>query len=338
MQQHEGDIIIDGCVQIWPDADFGAIPDLGVSAYLLTTFDPYVDFDEAVRQMVRWHRIAAEHAGRLAIPLGPGDIAAAWSEGRSSLVFGCQGLNFVGDDLWRLEAAWRLGLRLAQLTYNDANMTGDGCLEARNAGLTGFGRRVVGEMGRLGMVLDLSHVGERTSLEATGLAEGPVVFSHANPRAVVETPRNITDEQIRACAGTGGVVGISPWGPLAWRKPVEGRPKLADFVACVRYVADLVGPAHVGVGSDLSIGTYDTGLHEELVQRYPSVFDDYARLVEADANSPLRYVEGFDSFAGFAGLPAALDEAGFNGGEIAGILGGNFLRAFEANWRKRAAL
>ena len=330
-------LVIDGCVQIWPDADFAAIPDLGVSAFLLTTFDPYVDFNAAIAEMNTWHDRVQQYPDRLAIPLRPGDITSAWEQGRTSLIFGCQGLDFIGNRLQHLEQAWRLGLRLAQPTYNDANLIGDGCLKPRNAGLTTFGKRVIAEMNRLGMVIDLSHVGRRTSMEAIDLAAGPVVFSHANPRTVVKSPRNITNEQIQACAATGGVIGISPWGPLAWRHPETGRPKLADFIACIEYVVDLGGPAHVGVGTDLSIGTYDTTIHAEMVSAYPSVFAEYGRVVSADVGSPLRYVEGFDDFSGFARLPDALHARGFGPEAIKGILGGNFLRVFEENWAKAPA-
>lgn len=325
-------LCIDGCVQIWPDGDFAGIPALGITGYLVTAFDPHVEFPVAVRELLWWHGVVAQHPQQLRLALVADDITAAYAAGQSALILGSQGLNYLNDWDWALEAAWRLGLRVAQLTYNDRNMVGDGCLEPGGAGLSRFGRRVVEDIGRLGIVLDLSHVGRRTSLEAIDLAKGPVLFSHANPRVVVDSPRNISDEQIKACAATGGVIGISPWGPLSWRRPAAGRPTVEDFLACVKYVADLVGPAHVGMGTDMSIGTYDTSSHHNLTSRYPSVFEEYGRLVSPDAGSPLRYVAGFDSLGQFAGMGELLAGQGFAASEVEGILGGNFLRVFRAVW------
>ncbi|MDP2872855.1 MAG: membrane dipeptidase [Bacillota bacterium] len=331
-EARRGYLCIDGCVQIWPDADFASIPALGVTAYLLTAFDPYVSFRAALKEMSYWHGVVERYPGSLRVALVSGDILAAHDSGRSALILGCQGLNFVSDDLWALDVMHRLGLRVAQLTYNDRNMVADGCLEPGGAGLSGFGRRVVAELSRLGIVLDLSHVGERSSLEAMDATPGPAVISHANPRAVVDSPRNISDAQIRACAAGGGVIGLSPWGPLAWRRPELGRPALEDYIACLEYVIEMVGIDHVGVGTDLSIGTYSATLHAELVQRYPSVFDDYGREVEASAGSPLRYVAGFDDLTRFQAFGGVLASRGYSDDDVRKVLGGNFLRVFSQVW------
>ncbi len=328
-------LCIDGCVQIWPDADFASIPSLGVTAYLLTAFDPYMDLKSALKEMSFWHRTVARYPRELRVALASGDIDDAYRQGQSALILGCQGLNFVSDDLWVLDVMQRLGLRVAQLTYNDRNMVADGCLEPGGAGLSGFGRRVVAQLARLGIVLDLSHVGERSSLEAMDASPDPAIISHANPRSVVSSPRNITDAQIRACAAKSGVIGLSPWGPLSWRRPDMGRPTLDDYLACMEYVIEMVGIDHIGIGTDHSIGTYSTTLHQELVQRYPSVFDDYGRLVEAHAGSPLRYVSGFDDLTKFQAFGGVLAARGYSDSDVRKVLGGNFLRVFAQVWDRR---
>jgi membrane dipeptidase len=324
--------LIDGCVQIWPDGDFAAIPKFGISGLLVTAFDPHVDFPAAMRELLWWHGLVAQHPEKLRLALRAGDIVAANQQGQAALILGSQGLDYINDWPWALEAAWRLGLRVAQLTYNARNYVGDGCLEDGDAGLSRFGRRVVGEIARLGLVLDLCHVGYRTSMEAIELAKGPVLFSHANPRAVVNSPRNITDDQIKACAATGGVIGISPWGPLSWRRPAAGRPTVDDYLACLEHVAGLVGPQHVGIGTDMSIGTYSAASHQNLIDRYPAVFEEYGQKVTPHAGSPLRYVAGFDSLDDFRSFGGALAQRGFSPDEVEGILGRNFLRVFEAVW------
>src|SRR5690606_26588031 len=125
--------------------------------------------------------------------------------------------------------------------YNNSNQICDGCLDRTDSGLTRFGELVVEECNRVGLLLDCTHVGKRATLEIIDRSSQPVVFSHSNPRAVAESPRNIDDEQIKACAARGGVIGLAPFGPLVMRSGQREWPSLNDFIDHVDYVVQLVG-------------------------------------------------------------------------------------------------
>src|SRR5690606_5314627 len=126
-----------------------------------------------------------------------------------SLVLGAQDSLFIGNRVARLDTFQRLGLRYMQLTYNHRNLVGDGCAEPTDAGLSRFGRELVPAMASAGIVMDVTHAGPRTALEALRLAKAPAIASHANPKALYDNPRNVSDDVIRAIADTGGVVGCT---------------------------------------------------------------------------------------------------------------------------------
>jgi membrane dipeptidase len=152
----------------------------------------------------------------------------------------------VGEDLSRVETLHQLGVRHMILAYNVRNIVADGCAEVGDAGLSNFGRRLVKEMGRVGIIVDCTHTGRRSSLEAIDLSAHPVIFSHSNPYAVCPHIRNIHDDQIRACAARGGVVGVVGVGAFLGDR--EARTE--TMFRHIDYVVQQVGPEHVGLGSD----------------------------------------------------------------------------------------
>ena len=183
---------------------------------------------------------------------------------------------------------------------------------------------------RLGVLIDLTHVSERTCLEVMERSSDPVVFSHSNPKSLVDSPRNITDEQIRLCVEAGGVIGLTNWGPLNFHPDMRERPKLDDFLRAVEYVIEIGGIESVGIGTDMSIGTYPDG---DLVRgRSKASGVGYASVVEASPRSRLRYVDGFDDYSGIGAVIEAMTRRGYGEGDIAKLLGGNFLRVFGEVW------
>lgn len=220
------------------------------------------------------------------------------------------------------------------LAYNASNQLGDGCLDRTEGGLTRLGQRVVAECNRVGVVLDLSHTGKRTTLETTELSERPCVYSHSNPGAIVPSPRNIDDEQIRACAARGGVIGLVSWGPLVMRPGTTHRPTLDEFIDMIDYVAQLVGSAdNIGIGTDMSIGTYPEHVHDPWgPPEYPSFTAPYNQHVTADIRSPLRNIEGFSDYAEIVNVAESLQRRGYTEGDVRRILGENFMRVFASVW------
>ncbi|WP_129780683.1 dipeptidase [Peristeroidobacter soli] len=175
------------------------------------------------------------------------DIVSAKRAGQLAVVLQFEGTRCFERDLNLIDAFYALGVRQTLLAFNSANCAGSGCAEPADGGLTPYGRRFVREAERIGMLVDLSHVGRRTSLDALAIAQQPMVFSHSNANAIHSSFRNIDDEQARACAATGGLVGISG------SSEYLGDPKCRTqtlFRHLDHYV-QLLGPAHVGLGFDV---------------------------------------------------------------------------------------
>src|SRR5690606_19605035 len=172
--------------------------------FAVTALTPHRDAAASLDEIMYWHRAVAEHEG-LRLALSVADIGKAKAEGKATLLLAAQDGEFIGDRPERVEAFHKLGLRMLIPAYNRDNLLCGGVLEHTDAGLSGLGRAVVAECDRVGVVLDLSHVSRRSSLEINELSSNPTVFSHANPKALVDNARNIDDEQIKAVAEKGGV-------------------------------------------------------------------------------------------------------------------------------------
>src|SRR5262249_38747720 len=162
-----------------------------------------------------------------------------------------QNASPIENDIDLVELFYRLGLRILQLTYNNQSLIGAGCYEAEDAGITRFGRQVIAEMNRVGMVIDLSHSGERTSREAIDLSAPPVAITHANPASFHPVLRNKGDALLQALAARGGMLGFSLY-PL--HLPGGAGCTLETFTAMVARTAELIGVDHLGIGSDLCLG------------------------------------------------------------------------------------
>ena len=262
---------------------------------------------------------------RLMLVETAGDIRRAKREGRLGVIFGVQGLaTKIEDDPSLVRIAHRLGLRIGQMTYNERNSLGCGCLEQPDTGLTQLGKIVVREMNHVGIALDMAHAGDRTTLDAIDCSREPVIVSHGNVRALCDTPRNYGDDALGALAECGGVIGITAYGPLCETTPGV-RPALGDMIDHIAYVADRVGVDHVGIGSDFFESESAVRFHAFFRVRYPEVFGDY-RLDNV-------YFDDFNRVDHFPQLTAALLGRGFSPEETTKILGGNFMRVFDRVWK-----
>jgi membrane dipeptidase len=175
------------------------------------------------------------------------DIVRAKRSGLLAVSFDIQGTMPLDEKVEMVEIYYRLGVRHMLMAYNARNAVGDGCMEPGNCGLSLFGKRVVSEMNRVGMLVDCAHTGRRTSLEVMELSTSPVIFSHANVAAVHPHPRNLVDEQIDACARTGGVIGILGVSNML-NADYDASP--ARLVEHVDYIVQRAGPDHVGLALD----------------------------------------------------------------------------------------
>ena len=244
-----------------------------------------------------------------------GDVLQARNEGRMAISFDLEGMNALDGDVHMVSAYHALGVRQMLFAYNRNNLAGGGCHDT-DPGLTAFGRAVVAEMNRVGMLVDCSHSGLRTTLDAMEMSTAPVIFSHSCAHAVTPHGRNITDAQIRACAATGGVVGINGVGLFLGG---NDRP-LERFADHVMHVTEVAGPAHVGIALDYS---FDTGGIEAVLEAH----DDYWPRHEYPGG-PVRFIAP-DALPGIVEI---LLRRGCSDAQVNGLLGGNFLRVAQQVW------
>lgn len=328
-------LFIDTCMQAWPDADYANAHRHGVDAMAVTAWMPHATVDQALEGIMYWHLITRTNPS-LEIAYRAHDIPLAKAAGKATFVLTAQDGDFIGNKLHRVEAFYRLGLRIMLPAYNSASLLCDGCLDRADAGLTRFGMMVVAEANRVGLLLDGTHVGRRSSLEMIDASEDPVIFSHSNPRARAENPRNIDDEQILACARRGGVIGLVPWGPLVFTEEQTTWPTLHQFLDIVDYTADLIGNTeHIGIGTDMSLGTYPTHAHDPWGEptSLRTVMQRYEEHVTADLTSPKQGIDGFSSYPEIENVAQGLSKRGYSEASIEAILGANFLRVFDQVWK-----
>jgi len=245
-----------------------------------------------------------------------GDIDRIAGRGDTAVAFDLEDCAPLGGDLDAVGPLVAQGVRTLGPTYNHANRAGGGCLDAADDGLTAWGRDLVAEMNRRGMVPDGSHVGARTTFDMCRVSARPVVFSHSNMRAVWDHPRNITDDQARAVRDTGGVVGITGVGIFLG----PNTPTLEAMVRHIDYAVGIVGVAHVGVSTDFS---FDWRTFRDTVAASPELYDDsYTRWGLMEWMPPETFV----------GLGSALAARGWTDADTAAVLGGNFRRVAAESW------
>jgi membrane dipeptidase len=215
-----------------------------------------------------------------------------------------------------------LGQRVSQLTYNSQNRIGCGSTEREDCGITDFGVKIIEKMNEVGMAVDVSHCGEKTTLEAFDISKKPVAITHSNCRALVNHPRLKTDEAIKKMAEKGGVMGIT--GVRMFVKGDEPTT-LEHIVDHIAHVAKLVGPQHVGIGTDCDLSGYDA-LPEDQLKRLKAAYKaSYAFRDKID-------IDGFNHPKKYFDLTEELIKRGFGDDDIIGILGGNFRRLLGQAW------
>lgn len=206
----------------------------------------------------------------------------------------------------------QLGVRIIQLTYNSRNLSGNGCTERVDGGISKFGLEVIESIEANNVLLDLSHAGPNTAKDALNAASQPTIFSHSNPKAVQEHPRNISDELIKAAVETGGVIGVN-----AYPEFVDQDPTIEDVVDHIEYLSTLVGSGNVSLGLDF----IDKRSQEELEMLIDN--PEYS-------DPPWTYPEGLESATKVPNLTIKLVERGFTEADIRGIMGENLLRVYKS--------
>lgn len=289
---------------------------------------------ETLTVIGEWNRLLEQNADLIALATTGEDIERIAASGRTAVVYGFQDTSPFEDDIELIEIFYQLGVRIAQLTYNVQNRVASGCWEPDEAGVSKFfGRNVIAEMNRVGMVVDVSHCTERTCFDAIEYSSRPIAVTHANPQEFVGTDielnrRNKSTALIKRLAETGGVIGLSNY-PKIMKNGSDCT--LDTFLDMVAWTVDLVGADHVGLGTDF----YD-GWPESQIKWWRA--GRWARESAIPIKGFSKWPSWFQSPVDFPNILEGLEKRGFSGEEIAGIVGGNWLKLFREGFVPAASV
>jgi membrane dipeptidase len=321
---HQEAYVIDGLnISKWSEEQFQRMKAGGVTA-ANCTIAVWENFRETISEIAAWHVHFRSHAGLIRPVQSVDDIHRAKAERQVGVILGFQNTSPFEDDLRTIEVLYRLGVRVCQLTYNTKNLVGEGCLERNDGGLSHFGIDVLREMNRVGMLVDLSHVGYRTTMDAIDMSARPCAFTHVGCQAITGGARNKNDEQLRALAARGGVVGIFPMP----RYITSSLPAtLDDYLRHIDHAVGLVGIDHVGIGTD-----HVEGHGREFFDRMQFGKGTAALFEYKDFALEQAYPDEISSIAKLANLTAALLTRGYPTDDVKKIMGANWLRLYGQVW------
>ncbi|MBR0347535.1 MAG: membrane dipeptidase [Rudaea sp.] len=315
-------------------ADFADAKSSGLTAINVTVNGASVgsyarNFNDTVRSIAFYNaQIAARPDAFMQIRRAA-DLTEAKRSGKLGLIYGFQDATPIGEDLDRVDMFANFGVRVFQLTYNRRNLVGDGCLESGNAGLSEFGRKLVARLNERKQLIDLSHAGERTTLEAVAASKAPIAISHTGCAALTANPRNKTDNELRKVAERGGYVGIYLMPFLR----SQGQPMAADVIAHLEHALDVCGEDHVGIGSDGPIAA--TVVTPEFKKEWADEINDRRkRGISAPGEDPNVYafIPDLNRTDRFGRIAELLSARKHSDERIAKILGGNFARLLQDVW------
>lgn len=282
---------------------------------------------ETLRRIGEWNRLFEQHGDLICRVGTAADVMVAKESGKTGIVYGFQNCSPIEDDYNLVEVFHQLGVRFMQLSYNNQSLLATGCYEQDDPGITRFGKQVIREMNRVGMVIDMSHSAERSTLDAIEISERPIAISHANPSSFHEALRNKSDRVLEALAESGGMLGFS-----LYPHHLAGGSDCSvdDFCGMVARCADKMGVTHIGIGSDLCQDQPDSVVEWMRNGRWSRAMD---------------YGEGSASSAGFPAQPAwfanstdypniaeGLANQGFDQQDIERVMGGNWLDFFQRSF------
>jgi membrane dipeptidase len=325
---HNRSIIVDGLqTSLWGRPIFEEMRAGGLTAVNVSTV-LWENFREGIDYVSQWKHFIRENSDILRPVRQLADIEAAKKENKTGIVIGWQNTSPLEDKLDYVEIFKDLGVGIMQLTYNTQNYSGAGYLEENDSGLTGFGREVLDEMARVGVLCDLSHVGDKTSADVIDYARGPVCISHVLPRALHDVKRNKPDHLFTACAEKGGLIGISLFAPgLA----AGNDATVEDVLDAMEHVINLVGEDHVGIGTDFSLDRPRPSDWLLWANRDKGTARKLTEFGSVKINKPA----GIRRMTDMPNMTARMLARGWSEETITKILGGNWLRVLDAAWTPR---
>ncbi|MBE9606611.1 membrane dipeptidase [Acetobacteraceae bacterium H6797] len=283
------------------------------------------NFRDTIANIVQWNRWFEEHADLIMPVRTVADIATAKATNRTGVILSWQNSSSIEDQLGYIGIFKQLGVGIVQLTYNTQNYSGAGYLEPNDSGLTGFGREVVSEMNKVGILVDLSHVGDKTAADTIAYSAQPVAYTHILPRALKNVPRNKPDELIKAVAEKGGMVGLSMFSPGL---PAGNDATVEDYLDAMEHMIKLVGEDHVGIGTDYS---QDHPRPGPFLQ-WCNMDKGYARELTKFGSVKIEKPKGVAKLHELPNLTAAMLRRGWSEETILKLLGANWVKLLGQVW------
>ena len=320
-------LIIDGLQYCkWSRRIFEEMRAGGVGAVHVTVAY-WEDFRETVERLIEWNRRFEQHADLIAPGRSAADVRQAQAQGKTAILFGAQNCSPIEDDIGLVQVVHDLGLRFMQLSYNNQSLLATGCYEREDPGLTRMGREVIREMNRVGLVVDMSHSAERSTLEAIEASARPIAITHANPHAWHAALRNKSDAVLRALGESGGMLGLS----LYPHHLKDGTAcTLESFCVMAARTAEVMGIDNLGLGSDLCQDQPDAVVEWMRNGTWTKTLD-YGEGSAKQAGFPAQ-PDWFDCNRDFGHIAQGLREVGFAQAEVEKIMGGNWLEFFERSF------
>ena len=282
------------------------------------------DFDELQLEIKKWEKLFHENSDLIFLGKNFQDIDKANKENKTAIFFGFQNCSPIEDDINLVEKVHQLGCRFMQLTYNNQSLLATGCYEKVDSGVTNFGREVIREMNRVGLVVDMSHSAEKSTLDAIEFSEKPIAITHANPSFWHPAKRNKSSDLLKNLSDSGGMLGLSLY-PHHLKDNTNCT--LDSFCEMVAKTAEIMDVKKIGIGSDLCLDHPDTVV-EWMRNGSWSKSKNYG---EGSKNKPgfPKQPDWFLDARGFSNIEKGLKKAGFSDTETHGILGNNWYNFYK---------
>ena len=277
------------------------------------------NFDEVKKNFKIWDKYFEDFNSLIFKGKTFKDIEKAQEDKKTAIFFGFQNCSPIEDNINLVEKVYELGARFMQLTYNNQSLLATGCYEKNDSGVTRMGKEVIKEMNKLGVVVDMSHSAEKSTLDAIRISSKPIAITHANPSFWFAAKRNKSNEVLKALANSNGMIGLSLY-PHHLKD--KSNCTLESFCEMAAKTADLIGVKHIGIGSDLCIGHPDSVVDWMRNGKWTKT-KDYGEGTSSDANFP-EQPSWFKDARGFKNIEQGLKKVGFNDTEVNDILGNNW--------------
>ena len=282
------------------------------------------DFDEFNTRVDEWNTYFRDNSDLIFLGKSYKDIEKAKKEKKTAIFFGFQNCSPIEDDISLVEKVYDLGCRFMQLTYNNQSLLATGCFENVDSGVTNFGKEVIKEMNRLGLVIDMSHSAEKSTIDAINISQKPIAITHANPTFWHAAKRNKSDELLKILSKNDGMLGLSLY-PHHLKNGTNC--SLESFCEMVAKTADLMGVEKIGIGSDLCLNQPDTVV-EWMRNGTWAKAKNFGEGTKKNSGFPTQ-PDWFIDARGFSNLESGLSKVGFSKNEISGVLGDNWFNFYK---------